>query len=693
LLILLIIVIKICTIMKKICCFLISLWIFTACQQDQNQKQMFVTEKTKKEAIDKLMTGKSNEMRYRIETGVNQTAFFWNENDGSTDEFIQFCEVNFMADDQQRDTLFRKISRSLEVLYGNNNKMGLELREPLDLDEGAITNIDMLFGSYNPASHLSDDLFGNKIYFHILLNFPSYTLTEKLDKGPSWNRQEWAYAAMGDVVQSREPASLLQQMSNVATEAEAYISEYNIHMGSLVNENMEKLFPADKVLISHWGLRDELKSNYNSENALEKQRMIYAVMNRIINQEIPDSVINSNRYAWNPVSNKLYKDSKEITAEREPDTRYQHVLNYQKVFFEQDAYYPRYPTAISRAFEMGTQIPRETVEELFKKVLSSAEVRETAKLIAKRLGRELEPFDIWYNGFRSTTALPEAELDHITTSKYPAVTDLKKDLPTILVKLGFEKEKADYLVSKITVDPARGSGHAAGAAMRGDVAHLRTRFTSSGMNYKGYNIAVHEFGHNVEQTISLYDIDYYLLYGVPNTAFTEALAFLFQENDLKLLGVDNPGKEAEHIAALDILWSSYEIMGVSLVDDAMWEWLYAHPDATPEQLRKAVVDIAREIWNTYYADVFGVKDQVILGIYSHMISYPLYLHSYPLGHIIQFQLKDYLRGKNFGKEIERIYSLGSITPDAWMMGAVGQPLSVDPLLKASGEALTYFNEE
>ena len=42
--------------------------------------------------------------------------------------------------------------------------------------------------------------------------------------------------------------------------------------------------------------------------------------------------------------------------------------------------------------------------------------------------------------------------------------------------------------------------------MKGDKARLRTRITDKGMNYKGYNIAVHEFGHNVEQTIDLYDI-------------------------------------------------------------------------------------------------------------------------------------------------------------------------------------------
>ena len=60
------------------------------------------------------------------------------------------------------------------------------------------------------------------------------------------------------------------------------------------------------------------------------------------------------------------------------------------------------------------------------------------------------------------------------------------------------------------------------------------------MNYKGFNIAVHEMGHNVEQTFSLNDIDHILLQGVPNTAFTEALAFVFQNHDLELLGLAKP---------------------------------------------------------------------------------------------------------------------------------------------------------
>ena len=65
------------------------------------------------------------------------------------------------------------------------------------------------------------------------------------------------------------------------------------------------------------------------------------------------------------------------------------------------------------------------------------------------------------------------------------------------------------------------------------------------MNYKGFNIAVHEMGHNVEQTFSLNDIDHTLLQGVPNTAFTEALAFVFQNHDLELLGLSKPDAKAK----------------------------------------------------------------------------------------------------------------------------------------------------
>jgi oligoendopeptidase F len=211
------------------------------------------------------------------------------------------------------------------------------------------------------------------------------------------------------------------------------------------------------------------------------------------------------------------------------------------------------------------------------------------------------------------------------------------------------------------------------------------------MNYKGYNIAIHEFGHTVEQTITLHNVDYYMLNGVPNTAFTEAIAFLFQKRDLKLLGMEQQSNQRQHLLALSNLWSSYEIMGVSLVDMNVWKWMYDHPNATPEELKNAVTRIAKEIWNKYYAEVFGVKDSPILAIYSHMISSPLYLSNYPLGHLIHFQIEQYVEDKDLAKEITRMLEQGKITPQQWMKGAVGNKVSNKPLLNAADEAVEAMN--
>ena len=140
-----------------------------------------------------------------------------------------------------------------------------------------------------------------------------------------------------------------------------------------------------------------------------------------------------------------------------------------------------------------------------------------------------------------------------------------------------------------------------------------------------------------------------------------------------------------------MIWGMYEIMGVSLVDMRMWQWLYAHPKATAAELREAVVQIASDVWNQYYAPVLGEKDSPLLGIYSHMVGYALYLPAYPIGNIVQYQLEEHLAqcctNEEWAKEYTRIYQQGSLTPDAWMRGAVGAHMSVDPILKAVREQL------
>jgi hypothetical protein len=313
---------------------------------------------------------------------------------------------------------------------------------------------------------------------------------------------------------------------------------------------------------------------------------------------------------------------------------------------------------------------------------------EVAKLIESRLGRPLEPFDIWYNGFRPRGTYTETQLDEIVAKRYPTAEAYQKDIPNLLMNLGFSKERAQFLADRIIVDPARGSGHAMGAEMRSEKAHLRTRVEKNGMNYKGFNIAVHEMGHNVEQTFSLNSIDHTLLAGVPNTAFTEALAFVFQGHDLELLGLTKPDAKSQALKTLNDFWGTYEIAGVALVDMAVWHWMYDHPKSTPLELQNATIQISKDIWNQYYAPIFHKRNVVLLGVYSHMIDSFLYLPDYPLGHLIACQIESQMeKAGNIGAEFERMAILGNIAPDLWMKKATGAPVGADALLAATKKAL------
>lgn len=665
----------------------LSIMSFGCSPQKKDDSAATVT-KISKSTIDKVtkaLIEKHGEAgKDRIERGVKVVSNLWN---GSEKEFEEFCLQNFISDEAELDALYASISKHWETLNGYFNKISLDLKKPMHIDEGEMTNLDLMMAAYEPSAHLNADFFENKIAYYVALNFPFYTLAEKNELGKNWTRKQWAYARVGDLFTSNIPANLLLKISETMTSADNYINNYNIMMGYLVDDKMQTSFPEEMKLISHWNLRDEIKSQYSKENPLEKQRMIYEVMKRIITQTIPQEVINNKNYQWNPISNKAYQNGKEVQLKAEPNTRYFHLLQSFKARREIDKFNPLYPTYIKAKFEQEMEIPQEEVEAMFVELCSSPVAKEVAELIKSRLGRPLEPFDIWYDGFKSRSTLNQDELTKTTQKKYPTPQALEADIPNILGKLGFKNDKAKEIASRITVDPSRGAGHAWGAQMKGHQAHLRTRIGKSGMDYKGYNIAIHELGHNVEQTLTLYDVDHYLLQGVPNTAFTEAWAFAFQSRDLPLLGIKSTNTEKALLDALDNFWSTYEIMGVSLVDMRVWKWLYENPNCNEEELKNAVNNIAIEVWNAYFAPVFGVKDQPILAIYSHMIDYPLYLSAYPIGHLIEFQIEDYMKDKSFSDEMIRMCVQGRITPEAWMMGAVGQKLSIAPTVNAAKEAV------
>ncbi len=656
---------------------------------------MTLSQKNQQDVIDELIQHHGNACQAQIEKGVRQVALRWRDSDGSQEDFRQFCLENFISKEDERTVLFNRFLTNLESLFGNLHRIYRDFNWHLHVDTGKLYSFDRLFATYDVFAHITDDFFRTKLAFVALLNFPVETRDKKVREGARWSRKTWSEIRLAESFADRIPADVKQRRTTAYVKAEEYVYGYNIYMHNVFSQEGKRLFPKGLRLISHWDLRDEIKARYADPKGLEHQAILYTIMERIVAQTIPRQVINNPEVDWNPFTNQLFEHNshRKLIPEAEATQRYERLRDVFLAERQVDEHTPDYPSLIRRRFDQDREIAEQDVEELMISVLTAPVLKDIAELIEKRLERPLRPFDIWYTGFKEGSGYPEEELDRIVRETYPTLKDFQAKLPQLLIRLGFSAEKAEYLCRYIQVDPARGAGHAMGAKMRGDRAHLRTRVPAEGLNYKGFNTAMHELGHSVEQVFSMNDIDYYTLEGVPNTAFTEAFAFVFQSRDLEVLGLTKPGAESYDLTALHNAWQTMEIAGVSLLDMRIWRWMYEHPGADASQLKEATITLAREIWNAFFAPIFGITDQFHLAIYSHIIYCGLYTPDYTLGHIIAYQIEDHLRRNPFADEVERMCKLGRLAPQVWMQEAVGSPISARPLLTAAEYALQHLHSE
>ena len=112
--------------------------------------------------------------------------------------------------------------------------------------------------------------------------------------------------------------------------------------------------------------------------------------------------------------------------------RYQYLLNNFKAEKAADAYYTDNSTFIDRTFNDDLEISQSDIEKLFTAFMKTPEVEKVAKLISKKLGRKLRPYDIWYNGFKNRSSVDERTLDRLTQQRYPNKEAFVNDLPNIL---------------------------------------------------------------------------------------------------------------------------------------------------------------------------------------------------------------------------------------------------------------------
>ncbi len=622
-----------------------------------------------------------------MERRVSAAAGFWTEKDGSEEDFKSFCLTNYLESEEDLDKLVEKAERNFDAISGYMIEMYRTILEPLHLDLGEVSSADQIFADFNPMAHLDEDFFVSKIAFLILLNFPVYSLEEKNTLGKDWGHKEWIRARLADRFTERIPSEVLTKASLASSRAGIYISNYNIRMDKVLVDGKSGVFPENMKLISHWGLRDELKALYKDPDGMRKQEIIETILARIVRGEIPSIVINNGEYEWDPEKNLVFKDGKEVPFQKEGFVRYEHL---KKIFDSEksiDPYAPNHPTAMDRNFNCHVEIPESEVRSMLQNVLDSHVIKDVASFVSKRLGRPLRAFDIWYPGFRDASALNSTELDRIILDKYGDRDGFQRKIPDILRSFGFSDERSDYLASKITVEASRGAGHAMGAGGRKFNSHLRTRFDGGKMNYISYNVAIHELGHCVEQVFSLNLSPSPLMSGVPNTAFTEGFAFVFQGRDQEILGLGKDSSKSNIMKRLHGFWHCFELSGISLVCLDVWHYMYEHQDASPEDICDFVLKKSAEYWNKWYAPVFGEKDSVLLSVYSHMIEYGLYLPNYPLGEIIRSQIEAHLVGKNLALEMEKLCAQGRLTPDIWLLKGAGNPISAKFLISAAEKAI------
>jgi hypothetical protein len=445
----------------------------------------------------------------------------------------------------------------------------------------------------------------------------------------------------------------------------------------MVDANGKSWFEKDRKLIAHWLIREEIKAGYTQDGGLEKQRALSWVMGRHIDGTLPTQIMDSTCTGkWNPQENTI--DGGDAGKLLGP-VRYQQLNTQRSVAVDYDAYYDEHPTAIARKFDLEREIPEETVEALMIELLEAPVRGEIAKYMENKLGRPLEAFDIYLEDIAEGAS--SAELDEKVTAMFKDEIEFQNKIPAVLTGLGFVDEDAEFLGTRVNVEIARGAGHAMRPGIPEYNAWLRTNRLDDRLGWDGFDTAMHELGHNLEQLISTHFVPRPLLRNVPNTACTEAFAFLYQNKAKEVIGLpEDDEAKAFAFASVEGLLSACQIAGPSLVELYTWRWLYQNPEATDEQVRDQMLAIAEEVWNKYFKEYFGEDPYHILAAYQHMIGYPLYLPDYTIGHVISHQIKSHMRGKDLAEETKRICSIGRLTPDQWMKNAVGSGIKAKQLI-------------
>lgn len=637
-------------------------------------------------AVDALVEAHGMASEPAARRGVAQCAERWTPDDGDAEAFRAFCAEHFVATAEDRTRLLDRLESASEQIRGHLYEMRRNLRRWSDLVGDSLPKTDALLATFDPAPDLVEQFYAQKLAFVALLNFEKSTLTEMLEHGGDWDSPRWAEARIVGAFGPRIPKDVADLGRELHFKSYHWVSNFHIPVGTMVDRGGRRWFEADRRLLAHWLVREEIKAGYNDPDGVAKQRALAWVMSRYIDGSLPIAVMSgASTGDWDPEANTIDGGNPGETIDLE---RYDHWMDNVTVARAYDEHHHDHPTAIARKFGLEREIPEDEVEKLLVDLLSAPVRGDLAAMLQDRLERPLEAHDIYFDDLfetRDADAM-NAEVSKLCRDEH----EFQAKLPEILRGLGWPDEEADFLGSRVRVEIARGSGHAMRPQLAEYGAWLRTNRLKDQLGWDGFDTAMHELGHNLEQLCSTFFVPRPAMRGVPNTACTEAFAFLYQSLAKRVLGIEDPdaAERAYHEETVAAMLMTCQIAGPSLVELRTWREIYTLGDACdPAAIRAALLRHAEEVWAEFFQAHYGDDPYHILGAYQHMLGHPLYLADYAIGRTMSHQIRSHMRGRDLAAETRRICSIGSVTPDAWMKAAVGGPLSPEALIEDTGHAI------
>ena len=636
--------------------------------------------------LDALVDKHGESCRERAEAGIARVTGRWADEDGTAADRHAFCIKHFV-DLDRLPALLHRLEIAMEQIGGHLYEMHRTLRRWSDLRGEKMEEIDDVLAMFDPAPDLSDQFYRQKLAFVALLNLDRPTLPEMLEHGEHWDAAQWAAVRICKSFGPRIPVEVADLARELGHKADTFVSGFHVPVGTLVTESGDRPFAADRKLLAHWLIREELRGSYADEDGLPRQRSLMWVMRRHIDGTIPTSVMaGKDTGDWNPIDNTIGGVEASDVHGLE---RYERWIDMFHVAQAYDKHYPDHPTAIARKFDLAREIPEEKVEQLLLDLLEAPSRPALMSLVQDRLGRPLEPHDIYFD--QVAPSKPIGELNAMVREQFGDHRGLQLALPQILRGLGFPGGDANFLGKRVQVEIAQGSGHAMRPYLPEYNAWLRTNSLDTELGWDGFDTAMHELGHNLEQLCSTHYVPRPALRGVPNTACTEAFAFLYQALAPRVLGLEEDAGTAD-CTTVETMLEACQIAGPALLELHVWRWLYKNPKADAESLRSQVLTIADELWTAHFREYFGPDPYATLAAYQHMVGYPLYLADYALGHTISHQVRQFVGKRDLSTETHRICAIGRVTPEAWMQQAVGCGIDAKLLGRDAGKACSRIQE-